>query len=147
MSTTTAVFRGTSASDSALLLIARVLIAWLFVPAGIGKITGFAGTAAYIASKGLPMANVMVVLAILAEVGCGLALLVGLRTRWAAWALALFSVVSAVIFHAYWAAQGADASAQQINFYKNLAIAGGLLALSVCGAGAWSVDGARARRA
>lgn len=146
MATTTAHFGRSSGCESALLLAGRVLIAWLFVPAGIGKIVGFAGTAGYIASKGLPMPNVMAVLAILAEVGCGLAVLFGFRTRWASWALALFSVVSAVIFHAYWTLQGADVSPQQINFNKNMAIAGGLLALSVCGAGAWSLDGSMARR-
>ena len=137
---TSAAFGRSSGADSALLLLGRVLIAWLFIPAGIGKIVGFAGTAGYIASKGMPMPNVMVVLAILAELGCGLAILVGFQTRLASWGLALFSVVSAVIFHAYWSAQGADIAAQQINFNKNLAIAGGLLALSVAGAGAWSLD-------
>ena len=137
---TSAAFGRSSGADSALLLLGRALIAWLFIPAGIGKIVGFAGTAGYIASKGMPMPNVMVVLAILAELGCGLAILVGFQTRLASWGLALFSVVSAVIFHAYWSAQGADIAAQQINFNKNLAIAGGLLALSVAGAGAWSLD-------
>ena len=142
---TSAAFGRSSGADSALLLLGRVLIAWLFIPAGIGKIVGFAGTAGYIASKGMPMPNVMVVLAILAELGCGLAILVGIQTRLASWGLALFSVVSAVIFHAYWSAQGADIAAQQINFNKNLAIAGGLLALSVAGAGAWSLDSSMRR--
>ena len=137
---TSAAFGRSSGADSALLLLGCALIAWLFIPAGIGKLVGFAGTAGYIASKGMPMPNVMVVLAILAELGCGLAILVGFQTRLASWGLALFSVVSAVIFHAYWSAQGADIAAQQINFNKNLAIAGGLLALSVAGAGAWSLD-------
>ena len=142
---TSAAFGRSSGADSALLLLGRVLIAWLFIPAGIGKIVGFAGTAGYIASKGMPMPNVMVVLAILAELGCGLAILVGFQTRLASWGLALFSVVSAVIFHAYWSAQGADIAAQQINFNKNLAIAGDLLALSVAGAGAWSLDSSMRR--
>ena len=142
---TSAAFGRSSGADSALLLLGRVLIAWLFIPAGIGKIVGFAGTAGYIASKGMPMPNVMVILAILAELGCGLAILVGFQTRLASWGLALFSVVSAVIFHAYWSAQGADIAAQQINFNKNLAIAGGLLALSVAGAGAWSLDSSMRR--
>ena len=142
---TSAAFGRSSGADSALLLLGRALIAWLFIPAGIGKIVGFAGTAGYIASKGMPMPNVMVVLAILAELGCGLAILVGFQTRLASWGLALFSVVSAVIFHAYWSAQGADIAAQQINFNKNLAIAGGLLALSVAGAGAWSLDSSMRR--
>lgn len=132
-----------SASQSLSLLVSRLLMAWLFLPAGIGKITGLAGTAGYVASKGLPMPEVMTVLAIIAEVGGGIALLIGFKTRWAAWGLALFSVAAAVFFHNYWALPLAEQAMQQINFTKNLAIAGGLLALSVCGAGAWSVDGAR----
>ena len=140
---TSAAFGRSSGADSALLLLGRVLIAWLFIPAGIGKIVGFAGTAGYIASKGMPMPNVMVVLAILAELGCGLAILVGFQTRLASWGLAFFTVVAACLFHNYWAQSGAQVGVQQLMFTKNLAIAGGLLALSVAGAGAWSMDAKR----
>jgi putative oxidoreductase len=124
-------------------LIGRVLIAALFLPAGFGKIVGFAGTAQYIASKGLPASEVLAVLATLTELGGGLALLVGLFTRWAALALAGFTVVAGLIFHNYWALPADQQMVQQLLFMKNIAIAGGLLTLAAFGAGAWSIDARR----
>src|SRR6187399_2721373 len=82
-----------SPAQNALALIGRVLIALLFVPAGWGKIAGFAGTAGYIASKGVPLAEVCVAIAIAAELGLGLLLLVGYQARWAALGLGIFIVV------------------------------------------------------
>ncbi|MBK6615693.1 DoxX family protein [Ottowia sp.] len=130
-----------------LALIGRLLLAYLFIPAGLGKISGFAGTAGYIASKGLPMPEVGAVLAILAELGCGILLLIGFKTRWAALALAVFTLAAAFFFHNYWAVPAEQVMAQRINFNKNLAIAGGLLLLAAFGAGAFSVDGRLGLRA
>jgi len=130
-----------SPAQNALALIGRVLLAWLFVPAGWGKITGFAGTVGYIASKGVPFPEVCAALAIAAEVGLGLALLVGLKARWAAIGLALFVVVITPIFHNYWAMPEAQQMMQKQAFNKNLAIMGGLLVVAAFGAGALSVDG------
>ena len=127
-----------------LALIGRLLLAYLFIPAGLGKISGFAGTAGYIASKGLPMPEVGAVLAILA---CGILLLIGFKTRWAALALAVFTLAAAFFFHNYWAVPAEQVMAQRINFNKNLAIAGGLLLLAAFGAGAFSVDGRLGLRA
>ena len=110
-------------------------------------ISGFAGTAGYIASKGLPMPEVGAVLAILAELGCGILLLIGFKTRWAALALAVFTLAAAFFFHNYWAVPAEQVMAQRINFNKNLAIAGGLLLLAAFGAGAFSVDGRLGLRA
>lgn len=122
-------------------LIGRILIALLFVPAGIGKISGFSGTVGYIGSVGLPMPSVLAAGTIVVEVLGGLALLVGFKTRWAALILALFSLMAAVLFHGYWAAAADQQMMQSINFYKNLAIAGGLLFVAVYGAGPLSMDG------
>ena len=130
-----------------LALIGRLLLAYLFIPAGLGKISGFAGTAGYIASKGLPMPEVGAVLAILAELGCGILLLIGFKTRWAALALAVFTLAAAFFFHNYWAVPAEQVMAQRINFNKNLAIAGGLLLLAAFAAGAFSVDGRLGLRA
>ncbi len=130
-----------------LALIGRLLLAYLFIPAGLGKISGFAGTAGYIASKGLPMPEVGAVLAILAELGCGILLLIGFKTRWAALALAVFTLAAAFFFHNYWAVPAEQVMAQRINSNKNLAIAGGLLLLAAFGAGAFSVDGRLGLRA
>ena len=122
-------------------LIGRILIALLFVPAGIGKISGFSGTVGYISSVGLPMSSVLAAGTIVIEVLGGLALLVGFKTRWAALILALFSLMAAVLFHGFWAAPADQQMMQSINFYKNLAIAGGLLFVAVYGAGPLSMDG------
>lgn len=124
-------------------LIGRVLIAVLFVPAGFGKIAGFAGTAGYIASKGLPLPEVGVVIAIVVELGGGLLILAGFGTRIAALALAAFTLVASVIFHNYWGVPADQQMMQQLMFFKNIAIVGGLLTLAAWGAGAFSVDAKR----
>nr|WP_236599337.1 DoxX family protein [Ramlibacter monticola] len=122
-------------------LVGRVLLAWLFVPAGWGKIMGFSGTVGYIASKGVPLPEVCAAIAIAAELGLGLALLVGLKARWAAIGLAIFVAVITPIFHNYWASPEAQVMMQKQAFNKNLAIVGGLLVVAAFGAGALSVDG------
>lgn len=125
-----------------LALIGRILIAWLFIPAGWGKLgAGFAGTAGYIASKGLPMPEAGAALAIVVELGAGLMVLVGFKTRWAALALALFTLASAIFFHNFWAVPEAQKMVQTLMFNKNIAITGGLLILAAFGAGAFSLDG------
>ncbi|RYF75484.1 MAG: DoxX family protein [Comamonadaceae bacterium] len=130
----------TNSRQDAIALAGRVLIAFLFVPAGFAKIAGFAGTVGYIASKGLPMPEVGAVIAILAELGLGLAVLFGFRTRLAAVLLAVFTLAAAVFFHNYWAVPEAMKMAQQINFNKNIAIIGGLLLLAAFGPGRLSLD-------
>jgi putative oxidoreductase len=128
-----------------LALIGRIMLALIFITSGFGKIGGFDGTVGYIASKGLPMAAVVAALTIVIELGGGLAVAVGFLTRWAALALAAFTVLAAVIFHAYWAVPPEQVMMQQINFWKNISIAGGFLVLAAFGAGAISVDAKRAR--
>ncbi len=125
-------------------LAGRLLIAALFLPAGISKITGFAGTVGYIGSVGLPLPAVGAALAIAVEVLGGLALIVGYQTRLAALVLALFTFVASFFFHAYWSVPAEQAFMQQLLFFKNIAVAGGLLVLASHGAGAWSVDARRA---
>ena len=117
----------------------RILLALIFIMAGFNKIGGFAGTAGYIASKGLPMSEVVTVLTIIVEVGGGILLVVGWNARWAAAALAIFTLLAAFIFHAPWAATAAMAQAETINFMKNLAIAGGLLQVVAFGPGPFSM--------
>jgi putative oxidoreductase len=124
-------------------LVGRLLLALLFVPAGIGKIGGFAGTAGYIASKGLPMPELGAGIAIVVEIAGGLALVAGFGTRLAALVLALFTLVATFIFHAYWGLPADQAFVQQLMFNKNIAVVGGLLVLAAHGAGAWSVDAKR----
>lgn len=126
-----------------LALVGRLLLALLFLPAGISKIGGFAGTVGYIASKGLPMATAAAVITVVLEIVASLALIAGFGTRWAALALAGFTVVATFIFHNFWAMPADQAMMQQLMFYKNIAVVGGLLVLAAHGAGAWSVDAKR----
>lgn len=124
--------------DNALVLVARILLAHMFIISGIGKLgAGYAATQGYMASAGVPGA--LLPLVILLELGGGVALVVGLLTRWAALALAAFSIIAALLFHAHFGDQ-----AQMINFMKNLTIAGGMLMLFVHGPGAFSIDAKRA---
>lgn len=122
---------------------ARLLIAALFLPAGLAKITGFAGTVGYIASVGLPAPTLAAAAAVILEIGGGIALLVGLGTRYAALALAFFTLVASFIFHAYWAVPADQAYVTQLLFFKNIAVAGGLMAIAAFGAGGWSLDAQR----
>lgn len=126
-----------------LALAGRALIALLFVPAGFAKIAGFAGTAGYIASKGVPLPELAAAIAIAVELGLGLLLLVGWQTRWAALGIAVFTAVITFIFHNYWAAPAEQMMQQQQAFFKNIAVVGGLLLVAAFGAGAWSFDGKR----
>ena len=136
----------TTPAQDMMALVGRVLLAWLFIPAGWSKIAGFAGTAGYIASKGLPMPEVMAAAAIAVELGLGLLLLVGWQARWAALGLAIFVAVITPIFHAYWAMPEAQQMMQKQAFNKNLAIVGGLAVIAAFGAGRWSLDGRRDNR-
>ncbi|MDY6457372.1 DoxX family protein [Acinetobacter faecalis] len=110
--------------------IARVLVAYIFIVAGYGKISDYAATAGYMEAMGVPSA--LLPLTILVELGGGLALLLGFQTRFAAFGLAVFSLITAFIFHG-----GAE---DAINLMKNLSIAGGLFFVMLHGAGKLSVD-------
>ena len=127
-----------------LALIGRLLLAFLFLPAGLSKIGGFAGTVGYIASKGLPLPSAGAAIAIVVEVGCGLALIAGFGTRWAALVLAGFTLVATFVFHNFWAMPADQVMMQQLMFFKNIAVVGGLLVLAAHGAGQFSVDARRA---
>ncbi|BEP55415.1 MULTISPECIES: DoxX family protein [Variovorax] len=129
-----------NAAQDTLALIGRVLLAALFVPAGFGKLMGFAGTVGYISSVGAPLPQVAAVIAIVVELGLGLLLLVGFKTRVSAIVLAIFTVAAAVMFHNYWGMPADKAFVNQLMFFKNIAIAGGLLAFAAFGAGRFSID-------
>lgn len=134
-----------NALNPALALLGRLLIALMFVPAGFSKITGFDGTVGYIGSVGLPAPTLAAILAIVVEVGCGIAIAVGFQTRIAALALAAFTLVASLAFHAFWAVAPDAQFVQQLMFFKNLAIVGGLLVLAAQGAGALSLDARKSK--
>lgn len=132
-----------NALQNPLALIGRILLAIVFVPAGFGKIAGFAGMVGYATSVGLPLPQVGVAIALVIELFGGLALLIGFRARYAALALAVFTLVASFFFHAYWAVPAEQQMMQQLMFFKNIAITGGLLAFAAFGAGAFSLDARR----
>lgn len=120
----------------------RLLLAAIFLLSGISKLSAPAGTIGYIASAGLPFPEVAYAGAVFVEVALAAALIVGFQTRLVAAAIAAFSVVTAFGFHFNLADQN-----QFIHFFKNIAIAGGLLQIVAFGGGALSVDAFRARKA
>lgn len=125
--------------NATLNLLGRIGLSLIFITAGWSKIGGYAGTVQYMESAGVP--GLLLPLVILLELGGGLALLTGIGTRWLALALAGFTLAAAVLFHGNLADQ-----IQSLLFWKNVAIAGGFLALASAGGGALSVDGLIARR-
>lgn len=126
--------------DDGLILLARILMMALFVLFGWGKLIDVSGTAAYMANEGLPLPTLAAAVVILMEFFVGLALVLGLYTRPLALLLALYTLGTALIGHHFWTMAGAERMANAINFYKNLAIIGGLLLLCVTGPGKYSLD-------
>ncbi len=116
-------------------LLARAMLAYIFIVEGVGKIGSYAGVVDYMQTHGVD--GRLLPLVILTELGGGLLVLFGLKTRWAAIALCGFCLLTAMFFH--------TASDQAIELQKNVAIAGGFLTLAILGPGAWSLDGWRAR--
>jgi putative oxidoreductase len=119
----------------AIAVIGRVLLSAIFIWAGLGKIGSPSDTIQYITSFGLPAAPAAYLVAVLIEVGGGLALLLGWQARAAGVTLAIFAVATAVVFHTHF-----TDPVMVIQFMKNLAIAGGMLQVAAYGAGAMSVD-------
>jgi putative oxidoreductase len=131
-------------STNPLNLIGRLALAAVFLPAGWSKLTDFGGTVGYIESVGLPLATLAALIAIVVEIAGGIALIIGFFTRGAAFALALFTLVASVLFHPYWAMAADQAFVQQLMFFKNIGIFGGLLVLAAQGPGQLSLDAKRA---
>lgn len=126
--------------NAILSLLGRVGLSLIFIISGWGKIAGYTATQGYMEAMGVPGALLPLVIAL--ELGGGLAILSGAFTRWFAIALAVFSIVSALIFHANLADQ-----IQAILFWKNFAMAGGFLLLAANGPGPLSLDAVLPRRA
>ena len=125
-------------------LVGRILLASLFLVAGIRKLMAPAASAGYFAKLGFPMTDVLVWVVIAVEIGGALLLILGWKTRWAAYALAIFTVIATFAAHRFWEfSDAAQYNAQLNNFLKNLAIIGGMLILAATGPGQHSMDGRR----
>jgi putative oxidoreductase len=118
----------------------RVLLCFIFVISGFGKLGAPDATIGYIAAKGLPLPELGYALAVIVELGGGLLLLAGLMTRWAALVLAVFCLVTAFVFHGF-----GDMNSS-IHAMKNIAMTGGFLYVAAFGAGEWSLDALLSRR-
>ena len=121
-------------------LLGRILIGLVFLVSGLGKLTSFGPTTAYIASVGLPLPQLGWAIAVILEVGGGLLLILGFRVREVAIALAVFTLAAAIFFHSNFADRN-----QMIHFLKNLVIIGGFLQIAYFGAGPYSLDARRSR--
>lgn len=126
--------------QNAAALVGRILLALIFIISGYGKITGYAGTAGYMASKGLPMVAVLLPLTILVELGGGLLIALGWKARWAAAVIFLFIIPVTLVFHNPVGLDAAQAQQQMINLLKNVSIMGGMLGLFAFGPGGFSLD-------
>jgi putative oxidoreductase len=116
-------------------LIGRVLVAAIFAYFGYLKLVGFHGTVGYFAKLGFPLPEVSAVLAIAFELGGGALLILGLKTRWVALALAVYTVVATLVAHRYWSYPPDQAFNQMSHFYKNVSLIGGLILLATFGPG------------
>ena len=129
-----------SATNSILSLAARLLLGALFMVAGIRGALAFAGTAAYMGRLGFPLPEVAAALTIAVEVGGSALLILGWKARWAAWLLAIFAAFAAIMGHRFWQANAGQYTNELHHFFKDLAIAGGMLMIAVNGPGRLSVD-------
>ena len=122
-------------NNNTLTLVARILLSFMFIMSGLFKFGGIAGLAGYIGSVGLPAPTLLAWLAAIFEVVAGVMILVGFKTKLAAWALAAFCVFTGAVFHNNFGDQ-----TQMIMFMKNFTIAGGFILLAIHGAGSLSLD-------
>lgn len=121
-------------------VVGRLLLALMFILSGFGKLGNIEGTAAFVASGGLPAPTFLAVAVGVLELFGGLALVVGYQVRLAGLALGLFTIAASVVFHAYWSAPAAQQYVTQLLFMKNISVAGGMLLISALGAGPLSID-------
>lgn len=133
-----------SNTSNGLILVARILLSFMFILAGFGKVTDPAGTAGMIAGAGFPAATALTYLAGLFELLTGLAVLVGFQVRIVGWLLAAFSIFTAIFFHLPYASGTELVNIlNQIMVMKNFTLAGGYVLLATVGAGAYSIDARR----
>jgi putative oxidoreductase len=121
-------------------LIGRILLSAIFLISGARKALMYAGTVGYFTKLGFPAADVFAVIAIVIEIGGGILLVIGWRTRWVAWLLILFVAIAAGMAHRFWEFDAAQQANQMNHFLKNLAIIGGLMFVAAFGPGSASVD-------
>jgi putative oxidoreductase len=129
-----------NSSKSPVALLGRILISAIFILGGANFFASFHSMEGLVRGAGIPLPAFSTACAAVLEFFGGLAILAGFRTRLAAWLLFLFLIPTTLLFHNFWAVQGAQRIDQLVNFQKNLAIMGGLLVLAAFGSGPYSID-------
>lgn len=127
-------------ANASVLLAGRVLMALLFAYFGYLKLMNFGGSVGYFTKWEFPMPQVAAVLAVIFELGGGLLLIIGWKTRWVAWGLLVYTVIATAVAHRFWTYEAAQAFNQTSHFFKNVSIIGGLLYIAGVGPGRLSVD-------
>jgi len=120
-------------------LAGRILITAIFLKSGYEKIIGFAAVSGMMAKMGMPMPDLLVIAAIVCEIGGGLMVLLGWNVCWGALLLVVFTIPATLMFHNFWAVGPAEYQSQLIHFQKNLAILGGLAYIMAFGPGPYSL--------
>ena len=123
-----------------LLALGRLLLGGIFVVSGYGKLTALSAIAAGLEQRGVPMASTMALIGAPVEFFGGLAIVLGLEVRYAALLMIAFVIVATIISHRFWLLAGAAREAQQIQFSKNVAIAGAFITLVAVGGGRYAVE-------
>jgi putative oxidoreductase len=131
---------GSRGGDAWLDLIARILMGALFIIYGVLQTMRHDFYVGYMTKFSVPMPDILLPVAFIIEIGCGLLLVLGWKTRWAALALVVFTLIVTCFFHRYWEFDAAQGAIQMGNFYKNLAAVGGLIYVYLHGAGTLSLD-------
>ncbi len=127
------------ANSDVLILLARLLLMSLFLVTGWQKLTNFPGTVTYMKSAGAPAPTLSTIISIIMEFFVGIALIIGVYTRQLALLYVVFVLATALVGHHYWTLEGAARHENQINFFKNMSIMGGLLLLAVTGPGKFAI--------
>jgi putative oxidoreductase len=128
-----------TSSDLAL-LVARIAMAALFIPGGLRKLMDLAAFAASLHKQSVPFADILAPIGAGVEFFGGIAVLIGFQLRVATLLMILFTIIASFIAHRFWELEGPARQMQQTNFFKNLAIIGGFIALWAAGAGGYAVD-------
>ncbi len=121
-------------------LVGRILIALLFLIFGFDKLTHYSATVGYMTQTGAPFPPLSAAIAGVAELGLAIVLILGVLTRPLAIVLAVYVLATSVIGHHFWTMSGLERYLNEINFFKNISIIGGLILLAATGAGRYSVD-------
>jgi putative oxidoreductase len=129
----------TNGMQDKVLLAARLLVTPLYIYSGIGKILAFGVTASRLPGGEGGFGSLLAAGSVCVELGCSLALILGIWSRWASLALIAFTIAATLMFHNFWASPAAQVTAQTINFLRNLGLIGLFAVIAAFGPGCYSI--------